>query len=104
MAHDVFINYVYEEKHVADPICAKLESNQKRCWIAPRDIATGEKNASALIHAIDHSAINVVVFSSQNSMYTRFNCRNSCLKEKRLFSKIVILRKKCCVKALTSST
>jgi uncharacterized RDD family membrane protein YckC len=65
MTHDVFISYAYEDKIVADAICAKLESNQIRCWIAPRDIAPGDKYASALINAIDHSPVIVVVFSSQ---------------------------------------
>lgn len=66
MTHDVFISYAYEDKYVADAICAKLESNQIRCWIAPRDIAPGDKYASALINAIDHSAVIVVVFSSNS--------------------------------------
>ena len=65
MTHDVFISYAYEDKSIADAICAKLEGNQIRCWIAPRDIAPGDKYASALIHAIDHSAVIVVIFSSK---------------------------------------
>jgi uncharacterized RDD family membrane protein YckC len=63
MTHDVFISYAYEDKLIADAICAKLEQNQVRCWIAPRDIAPGEKLAGAIVSAIDRSNLIVVVFS-----------------------------------------
>ncbi|NQT71340.1 MAG: toll/interleukin-1 receptor domain-containing protein [Chloroflexi bacterium] len=37
MAHDVFISYSTNDKTVADAVCATLESQKIRCWIAPRD-------------------------------------------------------------------
>jgi regulation of enolase protein 1 (concanavalin A-like superfamily) len=63
MGHDVFISYAHEDKSIADAICAKLEENKIRCWIAPRDISPGEKYAPALVHAIEASKLVVVVFS-----------------------------------------
>ena len=63
MVHDIFISYVNEDKSVADTICAQLEGNDLQCWIAPRNIAPGEKYAPAIIRAIDESKIVVIVFS-----------------------------------------
>jgi uncharacterized RDD family membrane protein YckC len=63
MVHDVFISYAYDDKLIADAICAKLEQNQIRCWISPRDVAPGEKLAGAIVSAIDRSSLIVVVFS-----------------------------------------
>jgi uncharacterized RDD family membrane protein YckC len=63
MAHDVFISNAFDDKPIADAMCAKLEQNQIRCWIAPRDITPGEKVAGAVIGAIDQSELIIVVFS-----------------------------------------
>ena len=63
MTHDVFISYAHEDKAIADAICAKLEENKIRCWIAPRDITPGDKYAQALVNAIEASKLVVVVFS-----------------------------------------
>ena len=41
MAHQVFISYAYKDKPVADAVCAVLESEAIRCWIAPRDVLPG---------------------------------------------------------------
>jgi len=73
MTHDVFISYANEDKTIADAICANLESNRIRCWIAPRDITPGTKFAAAIIHAIDTTQLVVIVFSqhSDNSPYVR---------------------------------
>ena len=38
VAHDVFISYAHEDKPMADALCATLEQNGLRCWIAPRDV------------------------------------------------------------------
>lgn len=41
MAHDIFISYSTQDKAVADAVCATLEKNKIRCWIAPRDVIPG---------------------------------------------------------------
>ena len=63
MVHNIFISYAVEDKTVADAICANLENEGLQFWIAPRNIAPGEKYAPAIIHAIDNSKFVVVVFS-----------------------------------------
>ena len=60
---NIFISYANEDKGIADAICTNLESNQIRCWIAPRDVAPGDKYVSSLVHAIDTSKIFIVIFS-----------------------------------------
>jgi formylglycine-generating enzyme required for sulfatase activity len=64
MAHDVFISYSSKDKHVADAMCNKLESNGIRCWIAPRDIRGGMDWGGAIMQAIKNSQLMVLVFSS----------------------------------------
>ncbi len=63
MAHDVFISYASPDKVVADAICNKLESNNIRTWIAPRDVIPGKDWAEAIMDGIAGSRILVMVFS-----------------------------------------
>jgi hypothetical protein len=64
MAHDVFISYAVQDKPTADAVCARLETERIRCWIAPRDVTAGVSYAEALIDAISDSSLMVLVFSS----------------------------------------
>ena len=64
MAHDVFISYSVKDKTTADAVCATLEHNGIRCWIAPRDVLPSMEYAEALIDAIVSSRLLVLVFSS----------------------------------------
>ncbi len=65
MAHDVFISYCTEDKPVADAVCATLESQGTRCWIAPRDILPGTDWGEAIVDAIHESKAMLLVFSSK---------------------------------------
>jgi len=67
MAHDVFISYASKDKVVADALCATLEGQKIRCWIAPRDILAGIQYGEALIEALNASRIMVLVFSSSSN-------------------------------------
>ena len=67
MGHDVFISYPSKTKPIADAICAKLESQNIRCWFAPRDILPGQPYAKALVDAIDSSKIFILVFSAETN-------------------------------------
>jgi formylglycine-generating enzyme required for sulfatase activity len=67
MAHDIFISHSNKDKPVADAICANLESASLRCWIAPRDVAPGEKWQAATTNAISHSRVMVLVFSAHSN-------------------------------------
>jgi hypothetical protein len=64
MAHDVFISYSTKDKPIADAVCATLESNGIRCWIAPRDIQPGADWSEAIVTAIDGAKLFILIFSS----------------------------------------
>ncbi len=63
MNHDVFISYSSKDKNKADAVCAKLEGEKIRCWIAPRDVHPGESWAGSIVDAINDSKVFVLVFS-----------------------------------------
>lgn len=62
--HDVFLSHSAKDKPVADAICARLEQNNIRVWIAPRDILPGSNWGEAIIQALESCRVMVVVFSS----------------------------------------
>jgi photosystem II stability/assembly factor-like uncharacterized protein len=64
MAHDVFISYASQDKTIADAVCAGLEKEGIRCWIAPRDILPSENYDDAIIKGIESARVMVVIFSS----------------------------------------
>ena len=70
MPHDVFISYSSRDKSVADAVCAKLEAERIRCWIAPRDVLPGIPYAEALIDAINGAKVLVLVLSAQSNAST----------------------------------
>jgi len=63
MAHDVFISHSSKDKPAADAVCALLESDGLRCWIAPRDVQAGVSYAGAIIDAINECRAMVLIFS-----------------------------------------
>lgn len=67
MAHDAFISYSSVDKLAADAACATLEAAGIRCWIAPRDISPGTDWGEAIIDAIDHCSVMVLIFSSNTN-------------------------------------
>ena len=67
VAHDVFISYASEDKVVADAVCASLEADHIRCYIAPRDVLPGQRYANALVDAIHAAGAFVLVFSAASN-------------------------------------
>jgi hypothetical protein len=67
LAHSVFISYSHKDKLVADAICANLEANGVRCWIAPRDIGLGEDWPAAIARAIPGSRVMVMIYSADSN-------------------------------------
>jgi DNA-binding beta-propeller fold protein YncE len=63
VAHDVFISYSHHDKPAADAVCATLEADGIRCWIAPRDVVPGQDWGEAIVDAIRSSRVMVLVFS-----------------------------------------
>jgi hypothetical protein len=64
MAHDVFISHSSKDKAVADAVCATLEQQRIRCWIAPRDIGPGAEWGESIVSAIHASRVMVLIFSA----------------------------------------
>ncbi len=67
MAHDVFISYASQDKTIANAVCAALEEAKIRCWIAPRDIRSGENWAEAISKAIKGSQVMVLLFTESSN-------------------------------------
>jgi hypothetical protein len=63
MAHDVFISYSSQNKATADAVCAGLEAEGIRCWIAPRDIPPGSNYGKEINGALKDCAVLVLIFS-----------------------------------------
>lgn len=68
MTHQVFISYASLDKNIADAVCATLESNHIKCWLAPRDILPGIDFAGSIIDAIENSQVLVLILSSNSSI------------------------------------
>ncbi len=78
MDHEVFISYSLKDKKFADALCHKLEEDNLKCWIAPRDISPGGKWAGEIAGAIPGSRVMVLVFSNNS------NTSNQVLREVEL--------------------
>jgi TIR domain len=65
--YDVFISYSSKDKALADAICSTLETEEIRCWIAPRDVLPGRPYAERLTDALNGSRIMVLVLSSHSN-------------------------------------
>lgn len=63
MAHDVFLSYSSQDKTTADAVCAGLEAEGIRCWIAPRDIPPGSNYGAEINSALKNCAVFVLIFS-----------------------------------------
>jgi hypothetical protein len=64
MAHDVFVSYSAVDKPIADAMCAILECENIRCWIAPRDVLPDASYGEAIVEAIKLSSVLILVFSA----------------------------------------
>ena len=54
---DAFISFSSNDKLTADAICAVLEKDKVRCWIAPRDVLPGLNWAESIINGINCSRL-----------------------------------------------
>jgi hypothetical protein len=50
--HDVFISHASDDREVALKVCARLEEEQIKCWIAPRDIVAGRNWSETIMDAL----------------------------------------------------
>lgn len=63
MANDVFISYSDKDRLIVSGICAYLEQNGIRCFVAYRDIPKGVVWAGAITDAIEECQLMVIVYS-----------------------------------------
>ena len=56
-----------KDKATADAICASLEANGVRVWIAPRDVMPGSDWGESIIEAIEQSKVMILVFSANSN-------------------------------------
>jgi hypothetical protein len=67
MAHDVFISHSTNNRSVANAVCAALERDRIRCWIAPRDVMPGRPYSGEITRAIQQSRAFVLIFSEHSN-------------------------------------
>jgi TIR domain len=69
MARDVFVSYSAVDKVIADAVCATLEAQRIRCWIAPRDVQAGPYPKS-IMEGIQGSRVLVLILSTGSNAST----------------------------------
>ncbi len=67
MAHEVFISYVSSDRDASEAVCAILEKNKIRCWLAPRDVLPGVTYGKAIIDAIATSRLLLLILSARSN-------------------------------------
>jgi N-acetylneuraminic acid mutarotase len=67
LAHQVFVSYATEDAEAASRVCAMLEADGIRCWIAPRDVKAGTDYAASIMNAIRTSNVALLVFSAHSN-------------------------------------
>src|ERR1700737_885810 len=68
MARDVFISYSQPDHTCAFELVARLEAEDIKCWIAPRDIAPSADWAAEIMDAISSVRVMVLVFSANSNL------------------------------------
>ena len=63
MAHDVFISHASEDKALGDAVCATLEQEGLRCWMAPRDVLPGADWGASIMDALRGRRAVVLILS-----------------------------------------
>lgn len=61
----VFISYGSKNRHLAEALCAHLESRGIPCWMAPRDISSGTY-AGEITRAIKAADVMIAIFSKNS--------------------------------------
>ena len=87
MQKQVFISYSSNDLPTAEKICSLLESNDIRCWIAPRDVMPGSNYAEEIITAIENSEAFILLCSrhTNDSVHVRSEVEHAFSRKKRMF-------------------
>lgn len=88
MTSSLFISYASDDQPVALEVCALLEAQGVRCWIAPRDVAPGTKWDEALLRAIDEAGAFLLLLSraSNDSPFVQNEVNRAFGKKKAIFT------------------
>lgn len=73
MSHDVFISYSSTDKNIANAMVHILEESKIKCWIAPRDIESGQSWPASIPRAIANSKAMVIITSEKSSQSDEVN-------------------------------
>lgn len=86
--HDVFISYSTKDGDIANKVCYALEQNGLKCWIAPRNIASGRIYVDEIANAIKSTKIVVLIYSahSQESQYVNNEIKMAFSNNKQILS------------------
>jgi len=60
---DVFISYASHDTAIANALCDALEQAGIPCWLAPRDVRPGDFYADAIVQAITHCRVLILLLS-----------------------------------------
>ena len=64
MAKDVFISHASRDAGMAASVCAGLEARGLSCWIAPRDIPSGQPWGASIVQGLDECPVMVLVLTA----------------------------------------
>ncbi len=67
MDKKIFISHSSKNSEIASQLCDFLESNGKKCFIAPRDIRVGMEYAEEIVNGIDNSETMVLILSRDSN-------------------------------------
>jgi hypothetical protein len=67
MAHEVFICHANQDRNIAISVCSALEMSNINCWMAPRDVLTGENWDKAITKALSQSLVMILIFSGHSN-------------------------------------
>nr|WP_320000331.1 toll/interleukin-1 receptor domain-containing protein [uncultured Draconibacterium sp.] len=66
MKHDIFISHSSKNFEIAAKICEKLEDNDIKVWIAPRDLRPGKSYPSEIVDGISNTLIVLLLFTEES--------------------------------------
>jgi parallel beta-helix repeat protein len=66
--HVLFISYSSVDQETAEALCAALEADGIRCWIAPRDVKGGRPYSGQITQAIRESRVLLLLLSVASNM------------------------------------
>jgi len=67
MTANIFISFASKDVKMAMTLCTALENRGYKCWISARDIQPGENFQVAIVQAIRHAKIMLLVFTANSN-------------------------------------